>query len=83
MLAEVFRAGTGDRFGERFEFEDSSSFSGDGEDPPVAEFRREADNCTIVFKCRKRIGTLFFGPSSDEANKNANGQLIHDDWLLY
>lgn len=26
-----------------------------------------------------RIGTLLFGPSSELANKNASGQLIHDE----
>lgn len=32
------------------------------------------------FKLNYLIGTLLFGPSSELANRNANGQLIHVDW---
>lgn len=38
----------------------------------------------MLFKLKKnkttfyRIGTLLFGPSSELANRNASGQLIHD-----
>ncbi len=44
-----FLPNTGDRFGERF-VEKPFSFSGDGVDPPVAEFRRDADKRTVVSK---------------------------------
>lgn len=43
----LFLPNTGDRFGERFS-ENPFSFSGDGDDPPVAEFRRDADKRTVV-----------------------------------
>lgn len=35
------RIGNGDRFGERLAVMEPFSFSGDGDEPPVAEFRRE------------------------------------------
>lgn len=43
----LFLPRTGERFGERF-IGNPFSFSGDGDEPPVAEFRRDADKRTVV-----------------------------------
>lgn len=82
-----FRSKTGDRAGDRLGdlvVLIPSSFSGDGEDP-VPELRREDElGRTRVSKWRKRNGILLVEPSSLLLlNKNANGQLIHDEPVLH
>lgn len=50
------RWSTGERFGERqIVIELLFSFSGDGDDPPVAEFRLDGVKRMVASKCRKLI----------------------------
>jgi hypothetical protein len=72
--ASRLRCINGERFGDLDMLMASCSFSGDGDEPAVAELRRDDELRHEVSKWRNRM----MGPSSELLSRNAKGQLIQE-----